>query len=368
MKTKYKNWTNEQLSYLLTNYGKLPIDQISQEIKKPIGSIYYILDKEDINLKTEFWTKEEISYLEKHYPTEPNSQLRTKLLRSEDSIQLKAASLGLKKSTFWTVEEISTLSEMYHIGLSYKEMADILQRDISSIHYQLSQSGLTKDIRRWTDDEADMIYYMANANKYTYVDIALKLKADPIQINAFCIYHGLNDKIIKSSSRGEEMLGDLLYRKYGQGQVWRQFHIGEGLRLDFFVPQNNTGWEYDGIQHFKEIEIFKNDKENLITRKERDKRKNFLCEQLGIKLVRIPYSEHLNEKLIQDKISEISQLSPTPELEQIKKTKGKKSEVYLKNLAYKNSLKEKAKEARSGFYQKMKSRVKEFKLKITENK
>ena len=62
----------------------------------------------------------------------------------------------------------------------------------------------------------------------------------------------------------------------------------------------NTCIEYDGIQHFKEVELW-GGSEGLKLRKIRDKIKTTFCKKNGIKLIRIAYYEkNINEKLIKE--------------------------------------------------------------------
>lgn len=60
--------------------------------------------------------------------------------------------------------------------------------------------------------------------------------------------------------------------------------------LDFFFPKLNIGIEYDGRQHFEMVPAFGGEKEYKLIQ-ERDSTKNLLCEQNGIKLIRISYKQ-----------------------------------------------------------------------------
>jgi hypothetical protein len=58
------------------------------------------------------------------------------------------------------------------------------------------------------------------------------------------------------------------------------------LPFDFYLPNNNTIIEYDGVQHFKPS--FGEKSFEITTRN--DKQKNKYCKKNGIKLIRIPYT------------------------------------------------------------------------------
>lgn len=61
------------------------------------------------------------------------------------------------------------------------------------------------------------------------------------------------------------------------------------LRFDFYLPDYNCCIEYDGEQHFQEVEFFKYSLKNV---QERDQIKNQYCESNNIKLIRIPYWDY----------------------------------------------------------------------------
>ena len=70
------------------------------------------------------------------------------------------------------------------------------------------------------------------------------------------------------------------------------------LRLDFYLKDKKIAIEYDGEQHFKPVDfngLGKEFAENaLIVQIKRDKIKNKYCEEKGIKLIRIPYTDFDN--------------------------------------------------------------------------
>jgi hypothetical protein len=65
------------------------------------------------------------------------------------------------------------------------------------------------------------------------------------------------------------------------------------LQFDFYFPSKNIAIEYDGIHHFKPVKRF-GGIERFNTQKNNDKIKDEYCEKMGIKLVRIPYTEFKN--------------------------------------------------------------------------
>lgn len=68
------------------------------------------------------------------------------------------------------------------------------------------------------------------------------------------------------------------------------------LIVDFYLPKHNTIIEYQGIQHYKEIQMF--DTRNFEQQQERDFAVRQYCRQYKIKLIEIPYTDYENIETI----------------------------------------------------------------------
>lgn len=107
------------------------------------------------------------------------------------------------------------------------------------------------------------------------------------------------------------------YRKVGEGwisetilcQIVSKIYSGRevlfhhrpewlnGLELDIYIPDAKTAFEYQGLQHYRPIKGWGGEKafEEL---KRRDAQKAALCKQLGIRLIKVDYTEPLTESYI----------------------------------------------------------------------
>jgi len=98
-----------------------------------------------------------------------------------------------------------------------------------------------------------------------------------------------------SLSRGEQEISLYLDRHhicYKQQKSFKDCRDIRPLPFDFYLPKYNVLIEYDGIQHTKEIEYF-GGADKFKTYKKHDKIKNEYARDNGIKLIRIPYQEHM---------------------------------------------------------------------------
>lgn len=82
---------------------------------------------------------------------------------------------------------------------------------------------------------------------------------------------------------------------------------GNKMKFDFYLPDYNCCIEYDGEQHFRPVN-FGIGKEKSIEKynlqKQYDKIKDNYCEENGIKLIRIPYSQTITEQYLSERICE----------------------------------------------------------------
>lgn len=76
---------------------------------------------------------------------------------------------------------------------------------------------------------------------------------------------------------------------------------GALLKFDFYLPDLNLIIEYDGEQHFKPAPHWGGQKA-LEETKARDLLKDQYCRDNGIKMLRIPYTENIETKLIENGI------------------------------------------------------------------
>jgi hypothetical protein len=62
------------------------------------------------------------------------------------------------------------------------------------------------------------------------------------------------------------------------------------LELDCFEPELRLAVEYNGVQHYKYVPHFHNNKEAFLNQKYRDQMKRQLCKEHGINLIEVPYT------------------------------------------------------------------------------
>lgn len=88
------------------------------------------------------------------------------------------------------------------------------------------------------------------------------------------------------NSKGEQLIYDFLSKENIEFEQEKSFD--KRFYFDFYLPKLNLCIEYNGEQHYQEVNYFGN---SLIKTKERDKLKRELMKKLNISLLIIPFNK-----------------------------------------------------------------------------
>jgi hypothetical protein len=160
---------------------------------------------------------------------------------------------------------------------------------------------------RITEKDSDRIKILAATGRYTPQEIVEDLETTytPQQIRAHLKvkFPKLAKQLNREKSRGAVKLKSILTKIFTNVTVHEETHVGEKLRLDFYIEEPyNLGFEYDGIQHKKFTPGLHKTEEDFYNGVERDKRKEELCDGRGISLVRISHDDELSHELVSSRI------------------------------------------------------------------
>jgi very-short-patch-repair endonuclease len=146
-------------------------------------------------------------------------------------------------------------------------------------------------------------------NFYKYPNLKIK-NITQDEINIICPIHGLftiNAYLHKrgqgcpncNMSKGERKIETFLLKNniiFEKQKTFKDCKYKKLLYFDFYLTNFNLCIEFDGRQHYENVEIFGGEKA-LKKNKIRDHIKDKYCEKNNIKLIRIKYDENILEKL-----------------------------------------------------------------------
>lgn len=162
------------------------------------------------------------------------------------------------------------------------------------------------------------IYYKGQTINNFYILEDLPTEKEVSMVKAICPYcnipFSVRVKDIKSGntkscgcikSHGEFIISKILKENnltFSKEYSFNDLKYKKLLRFDFAIFKNNQLQyliEYDGIQHFKEIDTSWSNSDNLKLIQCRDELKNSYCKNNNIPLIRIPYT-HLKDLCLED--------------------------------------------------------------------
>lgn len=91
-------WTEEEIKYLEKNYEHMPAKKLSENLGRPINSVYMRANEMGLKRKyTKVWSDEDREFLRENYKTMNDDELARVLNRSKFSIKSQKSQLGLRK-------------------------------------------------------------------------------------------------------------------------------------------------------------------------------------------------------------------------------------------------------------------------------
>ncbi len=149
-------------------------------------------------------------------------------------------------------------------------------------------------------------------NKYNYSQSNISYTDSNSKITIICPNHGpfimtFSHHISQKqgcpkcrSSKGEIAISKFLDQNkilYVTQKTFPSLRGQKGLlKFDFYLPSYPLCIEYDGRQHFVAVDLF-GGQEAFLKTQQHDKIKNQFCSEHNIKLIRISYTEDINQKL-----------------------------------------------------------------------
>lgn len=106
------------------------------------------------------------------------------------------------------------------------------------------------------------------------------------------------------SSEGQRRVEEIVRTLLPQEEIKFEYHVGNRLRLDMYLPRLKLGIEYHGSQHFEFVSHFHKTKEKYLEAIQRDFEKIEACNKLGIAVVIFNYDDKLTQDFVFSKISD----------------------------------------------------------------
>jgi len=147
---KHRPYTEEEVRFIIENYGKMSARMIALKLNRPIKSVRTKIEqlRRDGMIKNrvlEEWSDEEIEFLKNNYGKMKIAEIAKALNKNVFTVKNKAIKLGLrKKPPKWTQDEIEYLKSNYG-KIPTTEIAEVLGRSVGAIYSKANELGLHFD-------------------------------------------------------------------------------------------------------------------------------------------------------------------------------------------------------------------------------
>lgn len=198
--------------------------------------------------------------------------------------------------------------------LGNKNSKTLILNGSSSLDYKLSKDFISAFLS-WNGKKK--LWRLENQLTYYYVDIYVKEEVDLYSLPSKILANAQSGKYDKFERgqykkplnrwKTEELVYNIVKKLYHQYKVVYQYHpyflkTSKGsMSYDVYICGLKTAIEYQGKQHFEPVEYF-GGKDHYEKQVERDKLKQKLSEENGVKLIYINYWEDITPDLIIEKI------------------------------------------------------------------
>jgi hypothetical protein len=195
---KIKNYTQEELEYIKTNYINMTAQELAAKLNKSIGSINNATRKMGlIKQRHNKWTDDEILFLKNNYLNMTSEEIACYVNHTVDAINTMRDKLNLVRNQSWSDSEIKFLKDNFESTL-FSELSTVLNRTEAAIRAKCFELKLFKNIP-WTDEEISFV--KDNYMEMKTVDIsqrlnrttsAIELKARKLGLKKYpytCDYH-----------------------------------------------------------------------------------------------------------------------------------------------------------------------------------
>lgn len=193
-----------------------------------------------------------------------------------------------------------------HIDKGEQKMAWYHFKDCAiGCAYCCGKKKTTEDFRKeMYDKNPDVVIVGEYKSARTKIDCECAVCGNKFRMIPNALLYGQGcPECRKRFSKGERRVQEYLELnniEYHHNHVFPDCKNKKPLLFDFFLPQYNVAIEYDGIQHFENVNFYGVAISNVDDTVARDKIKDAYCQTHDIAMIRIPYYSYNDINVILD--------------------------------------------------------------------
>lgn len=164
----YRRWTKEDVNFFIENYDKISLEIFSTILNRSEGCLNIKAESLGLKKSAKQWSIFDMNFLTENYEKISNKEISKILNRSVDAVKAQIIRLELKiPRKNWSKSEMGFLRKNYK-NSSYEELSDTLNRSKRSICSMAFVLGLPRSkSNEWSENEIKILIENYN-NTYNY--------------------------------------------------------------------------------------------------------------------------------------------------------------------------------------------------------
>lgn len=143
MTVNRRAWTDREVRYLRTHYGRMPTRDIAAKLGRTLGAVKNFVQLHDIGSNVgRNWTPQDDAFLRSYYGVMPTQDIASKLRRTSDAVRLRASHMGIAAELRESVDDRTAETWAMVLGVTHGAVNNWVRRGMLSLDEEFDEPYL----------------------------------------------------------------------------------------------------------------------------------------------------------------------------------------------------------------------------------
>lgn len=138
-----KQWTEQEVTYLKSSFGKLTYKQIARHLGRTGPAVKCMATRLGLSRRNDKWSHEDVEFLKRSYPHESIANIAQQLNRSEAAIRARAREEKLRREPAWSDHDIDFLTKNFRT-LTKHQIAEAIGKSPGAVSAKTCLLGISR--------------------------------------------------------------------------------------------------------------------------------------------------------------------------------------------------------------------------------
>jgi hypothetical protein len=140
---KGKPWSDREVRYLRTHYGRMPTRDIATTLGRTLGAVKNFVHLHDIGSNVgRNWSAQDDAFLRSYYGVMPTQDIASKLRRTCDAVRLRASHMGIAAELRESVDDRTAMTWAKVLGVTHGAVNNWICRGALSLDEEFDEPYL----------------------------------------------------------------------------------------------------------------------------------------------------------------------------------------------------------------------------------